>query len=278
MKIFEVLNKAKNDKKLLEAEVLLAHILEKKKEWVVAHADEEISSDDMKIFHELWVRLLDGEPSAYLISKKEFYGLPFYVDSRVLVPRPETEFLVGEVLRLSEEGEFANKKSIQVVDVGTGCSAIATALAKASDRLEVCATEVSEDACEVARKNVLDLEAGVDVFCGNLLEPVSDLDFDIIVANLPYIGTEKFDFVADDVAKHEPDVALYGGRDGLRLYEEMFKQIREYGMKPKYILGEFGFLQAEALEELVGEFFPKACLEIKQDLSGLDRNFIITFV
>jgi len=274
MRISEVLMKAKNDEKLLEAEVLLAHLLEKDKEWVIAHNEYELSSDDMRRFHELWIRLQDGEPLAYLVGSKEFYGLLFHVDSRVLVPRPETEFLVEEVLRL--ESEFANKKSVQVVDVGTGCGAIACSLAKNSNVLSVCATEISEDACEVAKGNVLSLGCDIDVLRGDLLEPVRDRDFDIIVANLPYIGIEKFDFVADDVAKYEPDVALYGGEDGLKLYEKMFKQILEYRMTSGYVIGEFGFLQAEALKVLVDEIFPKADLQIKQDLSGLDRNFIIT--
>ncbi|OIP81957.1 protein-(glutamine-N5) methyltransferase, release factor-specific [Candidatus Peregrinibacteria bacterium CG22_combo_CG10-13_8_21_14_all_44_10] len=276
MRIFDVLSKAKNDKKLLEAELLLAYILGKGKEWVIAHSDDDVSVDDMKKFHDLWIRLAAGEPLAYIVGCKEFYGLNFLVDNRVLIPRPETEFLVEEVLRLSRLDRFASKKSVQVVDVGTGCGAVACSLAKSSDVLAVCAVDVSQDACDVALKNASNLGCKIDVICGDLLGPVKDRSFDIIVANLPYIGIEKFDFVADDVAKYEPDVALYGGSDGLRLYERMFAQILEYGMAPRYILGEFGFLQAEALRELVIRFFPNSNLEIKQDLSGLDRNFIIT--
>ncbi|MBU1019404.1 MAG: peptide chain release factor N(5)-glutamine methyltransferase [Patescibacteria group bacterium] len=265
MLISDLLKGARADKKLLEAEVLLGFVLEKSREWAIAHDEEEVSSEDLKKFHGFWVRLQKGEPLAYLTNDKEFFGLKFYVDKRVLVPRPETEALV----------ELVNDLDCQkVVDVGTGCGNIACSLALNSD-LEVCATEVSQEACQVARKNIEDLGAKVELFCGNLLEPVKDRDFDIIVANLPYIGRERHNLVADNVAEHEPDVALYGGDDGLRLYEEMFEQINEFGMKPRYILGEFGFLQGEEVLDLMKKYFPGAEFEIKQDLSGLDRNFVV---
>ena len=153
MKISELLNKARKDKKLLEAEVLLAHVLGESREWVLSHDREEVSSEDMRRFHELWVRLNEGEPLAYLVKKKEFYGHDFYVDKRVLVPRPETELLVEEVLRLSGDARFANKKNVRIIDVGTGSGVIAVSLAKSSDRLEVLATEFSEGAHEVAKEN-----------------------------------------------------------------------------------------------------------------------------
>jgi len=278
MEIAEILRKAKIDKKSLEAEILLAFSLNKSKEWIIAHDDFKLSSDDVKEFHELWTRFLQGEPVAYLIKKKEFFALDFYVDKRVLIPRPETELLVSEVLDISRSSQFANKKVVRVVDVGTGCSAISVSLSKNSSNLNVYATEISESACEVARKNILDLDAKVDLRCGNLLEPVKGIDFDIIVANLPYIGTEKYNFVESNVAKYEPDIALYGGSDGLNLYRKLFGQIVDYGMNPSYILGEFGFLHADILKEDVAKYFPKARYIVKQDLSGLDRNFIISFV
>ncbi|HAU39412.1 MAG: protein methyltransferase HemK, release factor glutamine methyltransferase [Candidatus Peregrinibacteria bacterium GW2011_GWF2_43_17] len=276
MRIADILSKAKVDKKSLEAEVLLAFSLKKSKEWVIAHDDFELSIRDVKGFHELWTRFLQSEPVAYLVNKKEFFAMDFYVDGRVLIPRPETESLVSEVLDLSQGPRFASKKVVRVVDVGTGCAAISISLAKNSKNLEIYATEVSEVACEVARKNIEDLGAKVDLRCGDLLEPVKDVDFDIIVANLPYIGTEKYNFVETNVTKYEPNVALYGGNDGLELYRKLFVRILDYGMKPSYILGEFGFLHAEILKEDIKKYFPKAVYTVKQDLSGLDRNFIIS--
>ena len=327
MKISELLNKARKDKKLLEAEVLLAHVLGESREWVLSHDREEVSSEDMRRFHELWVRLNEGEPLAYLVKKKEFYGHDFYVDKRVLVPRPETELLVEEVLRLSGDARFANKKNVRIIDVGTGSGVIAVSLAKSSDRLEVLATEFSEGAHEVAKENCKGLSGkcgfgtkfipicaketkreegvsndtstsdespavkldklqsevyfsespkGVDLRLGDLLEPAKDEEVDIVVANLPYIGLEKHDLIDENVAKHEPDEALYGGSDGLDLYRKLFQQIKDYQMAPKYILGEIGFSQGSDLEKMASEVFPKKDIEIKQDLSGLDRVFIIT--
>ncbi|EKD64255.1 MAG: protein methyltransferase, partial [uncultured bacterium] len=190
MFIKDLLQSAKKDKKLLEAEILIGKILGRTREWIIGHDDFEISSDDLKKIHENWVRLMNGEPLAYITREKEFYGMKFYVDERVLVPRPETEHLVDLVL------DIMNKKNVQVVDVGTGCGALACAIAANSGR-KVFATEVSEDACSVAQKNIDHFEISVDLRCGNLLEPVKDENLDLIVANLPYIGREKHNFIAD---------------------------------------------------------------------------------
>ncbi|MFA6528547.1 MAG: peptide chain release factor N(5)-glutamine methyltransferase [Candidatus Gracilibacteria bacterium] len=275
MKIKDLLNKAKKDKKLLEAEVLIANVLKCSREAVLAHDDRELSPNEVQDFHLMWVRLMNGEPLAYLINRKEFYGLDFYVDKNVLVPRPETELLVDLVLEVSRKSQFLNKKSVQVVDVGTGAGSIACALVKTEPRLRVKAVDVSEGACEIARRNVREIGVDIEVLCGDLLEPVNDLRTDIIVANLPYIGTEKYNFVSKEVADHEPSVALYGGSDGLRLYERMFKQILDFEMHPAYVLGEFGFLHASGMSEMILQYFPNAKFEIKQDLAGLDRDFVI---
>lgn len=278
MKIKDLLKTAKKDKKLLEAEVLLAYLLKRSRESVLAHDDRELSSDEVKIFHNYWARLMNGEPLAYLTNRKEFYGLDFYVDKNVLVPRPETELLVDLVLEISHESQFMNKKSIQVVDIGTGAGSIACALAKNEPKLKIKAVDVSEGACGIARKNARALGVDIEVLCGDLLEPVKDFKLDIIVANLPYIGTEEHDFVFKEVADYEPSIALYGGADGLKLYERMFKQILDFGMRPAYILGEFGFLHANDMSEMISRYFPFAESEIKQDLAGLDRDFVINLV
>ena len=268
MRIFEMLKKAKKDKKLLEAEVLLAYLLDRNREWVIAH-DEELTVDQVKRFHEFWVRLMDGEPLAYLVHKKEFYGIEFYVDERVLVPRPETELLVAKVIEIVGKTDLRS-----IVDVGTGSGAIAVALAENLFGVEVFATEFDEGAYEVAKKNC----KGVMLAFGDLLEPFSDKKFDIIVANLPYIGIEKHNLIDENVAKYEPDEALYGGNDGLLQYKRLFEQIRKYEMTPKYILCEIGFSQGADMIDLAETFFPDSKMEIAKDLSGLDRNLIITLV
>lgn len=278
MKIRDLLKTAKKDKKLLEAEVLLAHILKSSRESVLAHDDRELTSDEMHDFHLFWARLMNGEPLAYLTNHKEFYGLNFYVDKNVLVPRPETELLVDLVLEASRKPRFANKKSIHVIDVGTGAGPIACALAKNEPKFKIKAIDVSEPACEVARRNAREFGLDIEVLCGDLLEPIRNFKSDIVVANLPYVGTEKYNFVSKEVADHEPSVALYGGADGLKLYERMFEQIRDFGLKPSYVLGEFGFLQAQNLSDMISRYFPSAEFKIKQDLAGLDRDFVINLV
>ncbi len=278
MKISGILNKARRDKKLLEAEVLMADALGKSREWVVSNVDYDLSAEEVRSFHSVWTRFLQGEPVAYLTGNKEFYGIEFCVDKRVLIPRPETELLVEKVLSVSGDPVFASKKSVQVIDVGTGSGAIAVSLAKNSECLKVFASEIERDACDIASINIEKNEADVVLRCGDLLEPFKDEDFDIIVANLPYIGRDLYEFVDENVAKYEPDSALYGGEDGLSLYGRLFDQVKEYGMSPKFIFGEIGCLQGEAVKSLVAEKFPDVNIEIGRDLAGLDRNFIISFV
>ncbi|EKD64151.1 MAG: hypothetical protein ACD_51C00062G0003 [uncultured bacterium] len=278
MKIQDLLNKAKKDKKLLEAELLVSHVLDMTRESVVAHPEYELSTDQISKLHVYWARLMNGEPLAYLVNRKEFYGLDFYVDKNVLIPRPETELLVDLTLDVSREVRFVNKKSVQVVDVGTGAGPVACALAKTDPRLKVTAIDVSENACEIARKNAREIGVDVEVLCGDLLEPFKGRSVDIIAANLPYIGTKENSFVLKEVADYEPSLALYGGDDGLRLYDRMFKQILDFKLKPAYILGEFGCFQAADMSEMISRYFPDVQFEIKQDLAGLDRDFAIEII
>ncbi len=137
------------------------------------------------------------------------------------------------------------------------------------------ATDVSPDALEVANKNCVQLGANVELLQADLLQGVPKKDFDTLVANLPYIGTEEHAFMAENVEKHEPHLALLGGKDGLRLYERLFRQILEEDWAFNSILGEIGFSQGQDLKTLAEQFFPDARLTLRQDLEGLDRHFLL---
>lgn len=252
---------------LLDCELLLGFILGEKKEYLLAHGEEEISPEDEKLFWSYVARAKSGEPIAYIIGEKEFFGLDFFVDSRVLIPRPETEFLVEKVL------EFVPVRKI--IDVGTGSGCIGVAIARNLPESEVQMVDISEEALEVARLNVArhEVEDRIQLYQSDLLEAADDY-YDVIVANLPYIGELKHRFVAENTEKFEPSVALFGGEDGLGLYKKMFQQIRDRNIGFKLLVGEFGFDQSPDLEKLLNNYFEQKW-KIFDDLAGIPRFFIV---
>lgn len=267
------LHVARHHKGILEMELLLAHVLDVTRESIFAHPKRILNRDEQLQLHVLWSRLQFGEPVAYLMNRKEFYGHSFYVDERVLIPRPETEHLVDAVLGLAPQ--FSSPR---ILDMGTGCGAIALALQSALPTARVFASDISVEALQVAQKNAhaMGLHA-VDFFVSDLLchLPEDACTVDIVVANLPYIGTECFDFVEKSVELYEPHLALFGGSDGLELYRRFFHQISCSKNKPSFVLGEFGSFQSKLLEILIHDFLQPASFEFYRDLAGLDRFFVL---
>lgn len=281
MKIKDLLKKGAltlGDRKtaLLDSEILLSYILGLEKKDLLIESNQEIDESLERLFSQYIDRVKQGEPVSYITCLKEFYGLDFFVDKRVLVPRPETEQLVDRVLDYLHKNSD-EKKEFRILDVGTGCGNIAVSIAKNFNGVNILALDVDEFALEVARINVSQhsLEDKIRLCCSDLLECVEDEEkFDIIVANLPYIGEIKNRFIAADVEKYEPKTALFGGEDGLRLYERMFKQIRDKKISYGIIVGEFGFAQREDMEKLLNKYFAQEW-RIEKDLADIDRIFII---
>lgn len=279
----ERLNNVQGD--YLGIEVILAHVLEKNREFLIAHPDFEIIQPVEERFWALFERFYDGEPVAYLTNKKEFYGLDFYVDKRVLIPRPETELLVDKVLEFAKQIESGKQKKIsskiKILDIGTGSGCIAISIAKNLPGAKVLATEISLEALEVARQNAKNhqVEDRVEFLQSDLLGAIvkQGRGFDIIVANLPYIGEKKFNFVSKEALKYEPNLALFGGENGLFLYEKLFKQLTDQSLQPKFLLGEFGFLQGEEMRALLNKFFIQERWAILEDLALIERVFVVEF-
>lgn len=271
------------DTYILDAEVLLCYVLGETKEYLFAHANDEVDSENLeKLYVQYLARVRDGEPVAYITSEKEFYDLSFFVNKNVLVPRPETEMLVEKVLKFMRENYDEHGK-FKILDVGTGSGNIAVSIAKNSeigdeDMIEyIDAIDISDEAIGVAIANVEQhgVDGKVRVFNSNLLESIDeDEKYDIIVANLPYIGEVRNDFVDKNVKDYEPQGALFAGSDGLELYKKLFQQIRERGMVPDLVVGEFGFGQREDLEVLLNKYFEHKW-GIEKDLAGIDRMFVV---
>lgn len=275
MTIAQLLSSAQKQGLRTEMEIYLAHLLCVSRLDLLRDSDKEIPIKKMSAIQSAWLKILDAYPVAYLVKQKEFYGLNFYVDENVLVPRPETELLVKMVLDFANIILMNGKPSPKILELGTGSGAISVALKHEFPELELTATDISMVALEIAKKNAKKNKVKINFLESDLLKKVAEDEFDILVANLPYIGTETCNYIADNVRKYEPALALFGGDNGLRLYEKLFEQIISQNRKLTYIVGEIGFCQGELMKELSKRFFPDSAIEIKQDLSGLDRNFII---
>jgi release factor glutamine methyltransferase len=294
MKIGDIIKKAQKEKLRTEMEVFLAHLLGWDKADLLIRSEEELPVECLAELQKGWTRILDGVPVAYLTRSKEFYGEDFYVDERVLVPRGETERIVDFVLERAEKGGAkagdVAAGSVRILEVGTGSGVLAVSLKKAKPDFEVLAVDVSEKALEVASKNVVQHGVGVELFQSDLLGDLPDSIFgdriNFLIANLPYIGTKSHDAIDENVQRHEPDVALFGGEDGLRLYARLFDQVRELSsgvwkdVKCKsvcfdWIIGEIGFSQGADVRDLCAEKLPDYKCEILEDYQGLTRYFIL---
>lgn len=190
------------------------------------------------------IRRVAGEPLAYIVGEKGFYGRKFYVDGRVLIPRPETEALV-DLIKTIAEG-----KKLRILEVGTGSGCLAVTLAREMPMAEILATDISAEALAVARENVLRLGVKVRLQQADLLEGVNG-KFDIVVANLPYVDM-NWDWLERGSLDYEPAGALYSKRGGLAHYEQLLRQLnkRSSEMQVKYLVVEADPCQQDALAEM----------------------------
>ena len=235
--------------------------------------DKEVNPDVYELFTKGMERIMNNEPMNYVLGYSYFYGYRFVVNDGVLIPRPETEELVG--LILSKYDEYFNGKSIDLCDVGTGSGAIAIALKKEEDRLNVYASDISEDALKVARLNAQNNNAQVEFFQGSMLEPFieRDIKVDILVSNPPYIKTVET--IEASVYDYEPHVALFGGEDGLKFYREILQNAHKV-LKPKgFIFFEMGYDLKDSLSALAKEYYPESRIEVYKDINGKDRMMMI---
>ncbi len=202
----------------LESEILLAAALGCKRIDLYVRHDQQANDAERGRFRDMVRRRLEGAPTAHVVGKKEFYSLDFAVSPAVLIPRPDTESLVDEAIRLAK-----GRPNLLIVDIGTGTGCVALALASRLPKARLVAVDICPQALAIASSNAsrLGLESRVEFRLGNLLEPVSDLRPDLIVSNPPYIPTADLAGLEVGVRDHEPRLALDGGPDGLRVIESL---------------------------------------------------------
>ncbi len=235
--------------------------------------DKEVDEQLLSTYEEKLQRLLKHEPLAHIVGYEYFYGHTFNVSDQVLIPRPETEELVANVL--ADYDTYFAGQAITLIDVGCGSGAIGIALKKEEENLQVLASDISEGAVAVAKQNAKQLDAEVTFLCGDMLQPFIDegVKVDILVSNPPYIPQDEQ--MESSVVDYEPHVALFGGDDGLKFYRMIFENAHKV-IKEKSILAfEMGYDQKERMEAEARKYFPNAVLKTYQDINGKNRMFFI---
>lgn len=260
----------------LDAQVLLAYVTGLSRAQVLAYPERALPPEQAGEYSALIARRTRREPVAYLTGHRAFLGFDLLTDRRALIPRPETELLVEAALD-ELRGRLARGQTPVVADIGTGTGAIAVAVAALEPRLpRVYATDVSAEALVLAAENArrLGVAERVTLLQGDLLEPLPE-PLDVLLANLPYVAPRDAVTLPPDVARFEPELALYGADDGLGHFRRLLAQVATYLRPGAVLLLEFGYDQRTALDGMLRAAFPGADLRFAADYAGWDRYVIV---
>ena len=253
----------------MKVKMILSDTLNKEKEYLLVHDQDELDEDVLKVFDERLNKLISGKPIQYILNKQDFMGLHFYVDENVLIPQPDTENLVEEVIKISKTLKMS-KEQLKVLDMCTGSGAIAVSLSKYVDKALIYASDISINALDVAKKNAKSNSLDITFIHSDLFNDIEiSNQFDIIVSNPPYIETEVIKSLSKEV-QEEPIIALDGGKDGLDFYREIIKCAKEYLIKDGYLVLEIRKNQKDSVIKLLQDNDYKNIYS-KKDLSGNDR-------
>lgn len=240
------LNSYNIEDSILKVQMLLQHNLGVSHEYLVMHYDDEIDNRVIREFELNIVDLINGKPIQYIVNNQIFYGYDFYVDENVLIPQPDTECLVEEVIGIGKRFD----KKIKILDICTGSGAIAISLRK-NLNATIYASDISSDALDIARKNSVINNAEVSFIESDMFENVNE-KFDIIVSNPPYIETDVIKELSDEV-KNEPLLALDGGKDGLKFYKILAENAKNYLVSGGILAVEIGYNQKDDVIKLLKE-------------------------
>lgn len=257
----------------LDAEVLLGHLLGKSRLQLYLDFEMPVFQENLTPFRELIKKRIARTPVSYLTNQKEFMSLEFYVDERVFIPRPETEQLVETILTTQID------TSQHLLELGTGSGVIATILAVHQPEWNITATDLSEDALAVAKKNAEThaCTAQINFLSGDLFEPINAIDpngeiqFDWIVCNPPYIKKTESDSLSPDVRDYEPEIALFAGDDGLAVIRRLIAEAPEYLASNGKLILEIGDTQADAVRTLINAEPTYCSSELIKDYAEKER-------
>jgi len=255
----------------LDTRLILEHVMAADYSYLITHDEESMSPDQEHQYLVLLDRAAAGEPIPYLTGRTQFYGLALIVSPAVLIPRPETEHLVELALDWIRV-DYRLAAPPHIVDVGTGSGCIALALASQLPEAKIGATDVSEAALDIAKKNaeVLEYDRRIEFHLGSFLEPIFG-EPNLIVANLPYVADHEWSTVGSGVKSYEPDIALRGGSDGLDSIRQLLIQANMQLARGGAIFLEIGWRQGVSASSLARVTFPGAQVEVIKDYAGHDR-------
>lgn len=259
------------DTKRLDAEILLCHILGCQRIDLIINKDKILDDSSLSEYNDLIDRRVKNEPVSYITGKKEFMSLEFHVESGILIPRPDTEILVEEIINLYKD------KSVNILDLCTGSGAIAVSLAYYLKKASVTAVDKFDICIDVALKNVnkYKLSDRVNVIKKDVLENLEiDGDFDCIVSNPPYIRTDVLSTLLSDVKDYEPQYALDGGNDGLIFYRKITDFAKEKLKSGGILAYEIGYDQGITVAEIIKKTHSFKEIRLLNDLSGQNRVII----
>jgi release factor glutamine methyltransferase len=255
----------------LNAESLLAHTLNVPREFLYSHIDMPLTQKVKKDFWHLIIKRSKHLPLQYLTQKTEFWSISLKVDERALIPRPETELIIEEVVRLKKTAKLT------IVDVGTGCGNIALALAHELAKAKIFATDISASALELAQENArqLGLKERVSFLLGDLLTPLEERDIkgkvDFIVSNLPYVEPHEIEKLQPEIRLYEPRVALVSPEAELGIYRRLIEGAEGYLKKGGYLIIEFGIGQLSQLQDIFKNYKNWKIEAVKEDFCAIPR-------
>ena len=256
----------------LDAETLLMHVLQRERSYLYAHPEFELGCGELTRYYDAISQRADGVPLQYLTGHQEFWGLDFKVTTAVLIPRPETEHSVEAVLEVAKQIEAARNGALRIIDVGTGSGCIAIALASELPQSEIHAVDISSEALAIARENAQRLG-----FANRITFAQSDLlasyiekgqNFDIVVSNPPYVGSDEPEKVQREVREHEPRIALFGGPTGLEPYTRLIPQARTVLKPGGWLVMEIGYSTEAQIKAMLKEW---SQVRTECDLQGIPR-------
>jgi release factor glutamine methyltransferase len=254
----------------LTAELLLAHILSVPREYLYSHDDRILTDNELQALEDRLFDRISGVPLQYIVGRQEFYGRYFEVSPDVLIPRPETEYIVEAVLELEPD----RSRELRVLDIGTGSGCIAVTLALELPRAKVFAGDISLEALVVARRNAAKLGAEVHFACMDVVDGISG-KFDVITSNPPYVRRDEITRLQREVREHEPHVALFSPEDELAIYQRLVSGGEAMLRPGGHLLMEVGI----GMDKRVSALFSSKweTLPTRTDLQGIPRTVVAKF-
>ncbi|MBS6063721.1 MAG: peptide chain release factor N(5)-glutamine methyltransferase [Peptostreptococcaceae bacterium] len=274
------LEKLNNDEeKFLLTEMIIAYVLEKDRIYIKLNMDDEINNSQAEKIKGYVERLANNEPIHYIIGKRDFMGMDFYVTQNVLIPRSDTEVLVTEAINaLNQEKKYA-KDTTTGLEIGAGSGIISISLLKKIGNLNMTAVDINCDAIRLTTKNAVELGVypRLKVLKSDIYSKVNE-KYDFIISNPPYIRTDEIQRLDPKIKNYEPLNALDGGESGIEFYDKIIRDAKAFLNKDGYLFLEIGYDQKDDVSNLFSKHNINVKLKVVKDLAGYDRVIIAKFI